>query len=120
MPAQHRAARQGGCGEVGLGWAGLGGPGRGGAGLGLRCAALRCAGAGAEAGAGARSERCPNPNQVRDFLYFLASYRRRRSLESGLKMKGQSQASMTTYVSHLAAHLLPGSEPIRLFRLRTD
>ena len=48
---------------------------------------------------------------MRDFLYFLASYRRRRSLESGLKMKGQSQASMTTYVSHLAAHLLPTLYP---------
>ena len=53
----------------------------------------------------------PAWEQVRDFLYFLASYRRRRSLESGLKMKGQSQASMTTYVSHLAAHLLPTLYP---------
>ena len=84
---------------MGLGWAGRGGLERGGPGPWLGWAVLRCAVAGAGAGvcAGARSERRRNPNQVLDFLYFLSSYRRRRSFESGLKMKGQAQTTVIYY-----------------------
>ena len=46
-----------------------------------------------------------------DFLYFLSSYRRRRSFESGLKMKGQAQTTVILYVSFLSVHVLPTLYP---------
>ena len=53
----------------------------------------------------------PNSNQVYLFLRFTSGYRRRASLQTGLKMRGLSERTLKSYVSSLTKHVLPTLYP---------
>ena len=53
----------------------------------------------------------PNSNQVYLFLRFASGYRRRASLQTGLKMRGLSERTLKSYVSSLTKHVLPTLYP---------
>ncbi len=53
----------------------------------------------------------PNPYQVYKFLHFASGYRRRASLQSGLKMRGLCERTLVQHVSALTKHVFPTLYP---------
>ena len=53
----------------------------------------------------------PNPYQVHKFLHFASGYRRRASLQTGLKMRGLCERTLVQHVSALTKHVFPTLYP---------